>query len=287
MRLKRFVYRSRRNIYETVMKRFKRKTSLGSTKTDFRIILKLILNQFEVANLIYLLDLRFLQWFCVFPFNEVSYCVYTDVSWNTLKKEAVHSFETEVPTDISSPSITPEVGHFAFIWLILAFGPGLLLIRQWTLRDRFPQYLYICPCCSDSHRQDRPWDLPLRPMFLLLDHHMMGWGTLVGVPLSSILLEKSDGQVGGRWVCVVITALFTNRFRPCQIRIQTTTCILCFVYWLEVWINSQVEWHTVRKHTEAWVIASKEIGLEVNAEKTKYMVMSRDWNLTEWKRTYS
>ena len=34
--------------------------------------------------------------------------------------------------------------------------------------------------------------------------------------------------------------------------------------------------HTIRKNTEALVIASKEIGLEVNAQKTKYMVMSRD-----------
>jgi hypothetical protein len=32
-------------------------------------------------------------------------------------------------------------------------------------------------------------------------------------------------------------------------------------------------------YTEALVIASKEIGLEVNAEKTKYMVMSRDQNV--------
>jgi hypothetical protein len=36
--------------------------------------------------------------------------------------------------------------------------------------------------------------------------------------------------------------------------------------------------HTIRKNKEALVIASKEIGLEVNAEKTKYMVMSRDRN---------
>jgi hypothetical protein len=36
--------------------------------------------------------------------------------------------------------------------------------------------------------------------------------------------------------------------------------------------------HTVRKNTEALLIVSKEIGLEVNAEKTKYVVMSRDQN---------
>jgi hypothetical protein len=35
---------------------------------------------------------------------------------------------------------------------------------------------------------------------------------------------------------------------------------------------------TIRKNTDALLIASKEIGLEVNAEKTKYMVMSRDQN---------
>jgi hypothetical protein len=36
--------------------------------------------------------------------------------------------------------------------------------------------------------------------------------------------------------------------------------------------------HTIRKNTEALLIASKEIGLEVNAEKTKYMFMSQDQN---------
>jgi hypothetical protein len=36
--------------------------------------------------------------------------------------------------------------------------------------------------------------------------------------------------------------------------------------------------HTIRKNTEALVIANKEIGLELNAKKTKYMVMSRDQN---------
>jgi len=36
--------------------------------------------------------------------------------------------------------------------------------------------------------------------------------------------------------------------------------------------------HTRKKNTEALVVASKEIGLEVNADKTKYLVMSRDQN---------
>jgi hypothetical protein len=36
--------------------------------------------------------------------------------------------------------------------------------------------------------------------------------------------------------------------------------------------------HTVKKNKECLVVASKENGLEVNAEKTKYLVMSREQN---------
>jgi len=36
--------------------------------------------------------------------------------------------------------------------------------------------------------------------------------------------------------------------------------------------------HTMKKNPEALVVASKETGLEVNANETKYMVMSRDQN---------
>ena len=35
---------------------------------------------------------------------------------------------------------------------------------------------------------------------------------------------------------------------------------------------------TVKKNAETLVAATKEIGLEVNADKTKYMIMSRDQN---------
>jgi len=36
--------------------------------------------------------------------------------------------------------------------------------------------------------------------------------------------------------------------------------------------------HTLKKNAEALVAATREIGLNVSAEKTKYMVMSRDQN---------
>ena len=36
--------------------------------------------------------------------------------------------------------------------------------------------------------------------------------------------------------------------------------------------------HTLKENSEALVAVTREIGLEVSADKTKYMVMSRDQN---------
>jgi hypothetical protein len=36
--------------------------------------------------------------------------------------------------------------------------------------------------------------------------------------------------------------------------------------------------HTIKKNTEAFVVASKKIELEINTDKTKYMIMSRYQN---------
>jgi hypothetical protein len=36
--------------------------------------------------------------------------------------------------------------------------------------------------------------------------------------------------------------------------------------------------HTVKENSEALVVATKEIGLEVNADKTKYIIISRNQN---------
>ena len=42
--------------------------------------------------------------------------------------------------------------------------------------------------------------------------------------------------------------------------------LMMLIYWGSI--------HTVKENAEALVVATKEIGLEVNADKTKYMVMS-------------
>jgi hypothetical protein len=36
--------------------------------------------------------------------------------------------------------------------------------------------------------------------------------------------------------------------------------------------------HNVKENTEGLIVAIKKIGLEVNTDKTKYMVVSRDQN---------
>jgi hypothetical protein len=43
-------------------------------------------------------------------------------------------------------------------------------------------------------------------------------------------------------------------------------------------LGGSVYTRTIKKHAEALIMFSKETGLEVNADKTKYMVMSRDQN---------
>jgi len=41
-------------------------------------------------------------------------------------------------------------------------------------------------------------------------------------------------------------------------------------------VGRNLNQHTIKKNTEALIVASKESGLEVNADTTKYMVMPRD-----------
>ena len=53
-------------------------------------------------------------------------------------------------------------------------------------------------------------------------------------------------------------------------------------YQLLIYADDVNKWggsiHTIMKNTEALVVASKQTALEVNADKTKYMVMSQNQN---------
>jgi hypothetical protein len=44
--------------------------------------------------------------------------------------------------------------------------------------------------------------------------------------------------------------------------------------------------HTIKQNTETLLFVSKEIRFEVNAEKTKYMVMSRDQHAGKYSIKY-
>ena len=55
--------------------------------------------------------------------------------------------------------------------------------------------------------------------------------------------------------------------------------LMMLIYWEEAYILQK------KKNTEPFLVVSKESGLEVNADKTKYMVMSRNQNVGQSHRT--
>jgi hypothetical protein len=45
-------------------------------------------------------------------------------------------------------------------------------------------------------------------------------------------------------------------------------------------LRDNIDIRTIKKNTETLIDASKEVGLEINEEKTKYMLLSRHQNLS-------
>ena len=45
--------------------------------------------------------------------------------------------------------------------------------------------------------------------------------------------------------------------------------LMMLIYWVEAYVRS------IKENVEVSIVASKETGVEVNADKTKYMVVSR------------
>jgi hemerythrin-like domain-containing protein len=62
-----------------------------------------------------------------------------------------------------------------------------------------------------------------------------------------------------------------------RVRVDQDDLKLSVKYQLLVYADD-VSAHTTKENAEALVVASKEIGLEVNAVRSNYMVMSRDQN---------
>jgi hypothetical protein len=58
-------------------------------------------------------------------------------------------------------------------------------------------------------------------------------------------------------------------------KLSDTHQLLVYAGDVNIWGGSV---HTINKNTEAVVVVSKEIGLQINADKTMYMVMSRYQN---------
>jgi hypothetical protein len=79
------------------------------------------------------------------------------------------------------------------------------------------------------------------------------------------LLFNYASEYAGRRVQVIQDGLILNGTHP----------VLVYVGDVNI-LGGNI--HTVQKNTEALVVANKEIELEVNADKTKYMVMSRVQN---------
>jgi len=77
------------------------------------------------------------------------------------------------------------------------------------------------------------------------------------------------------FICAVEYAI--RRFQVIQdgLQLNCTHQLLVYADDVNILVGSV---YTIRESAEALVVASKKIGLEVNADKKKYMFMSRDQN---------
>jgi hypothetical protein len=100
----------------------------------------------------------------------------------------------------------------------------------------------------------------------------------VGKHLSGIFSVGNDLKEGGVLLALLFTLSLENTVRRVQanqegLKLNCRHLILEYADGLCIFGGSK---QTVKKNTQASVVASKEIGEEENDEKTKYMVMSQD-----------
>ena len=100
----------------------------------------------------------------------------------------------------------------------------------------------------------------------------------VGKNLSDMFPIKNDLKQGDALSPLLFNfaleyAIRTVQVNPDGLKLNGTHQLLVYADDVNI-LGGNV--HTVKEHADALLVAIKEIGLEVNADKTKYTVMSRD-----------
>jgi len=97
----------------------------------------------------------------------------------------------------------------------------------------------------------------------------------VGKNLSDMFPIKNGLKQGDALSPLLFNFALEYAIRRVQVKLNGTHQLLAYADDVNI-LGGSV--HTVKENAEVLVVATKEIGLEVNADKTKYMIMSRDLN---------
>jgi len=103
---------------------------------------------------------------------------------------------------------------------------------------------------------------------------------LVGKNLSEMFPIRNDLKQGGALSPLLFNSVLEYAIKRVQVnqdglKLNDTQQLLAYADDVNILVGSV---HTVKENAEALVVAAKEIGLEVSADKTKYMCKSRDRN---------
>jgi len=88
-------------------------------------------------------------------------------------------------------------------------------------------------------------------------------------------LKIGDGLSSLLFNFALAYALRRVQINQDSLKLNSRHQLLVYVHVVNILEESE---HTIKKNAKTLVVFSKETGLEVNANKTKYMVMSRDQN---------
>jgi len=96
----------------------------------------------------------------------------------------------------------------------------------------------------------------------------------VGKHLSDMFPTKNDLKQEDTLSPVLFSFAVEHAIR--RVRLNLDGMKLIVTHQLLVYADGSI--HAVKTNTDALLLASKEIGIEVNANKTKYLIMFRDQN---------